>query len=1394
MEQKIYKSRIVPKGDTEANWNKALGFIPLDKEIIIYKPDENHVKTRIKIGDGKTTVQKLDFFSVDEEEILNIVANYVGSAIENLDFPQSNYEENDPNSINYIQNRPFYYEPKTGIIDYSYDGNSFNKDIINYKNCVLVKISDRTDISPEVAKQLFITIDDNDYSLAENNLEENVKDGYYISGYDFTLDDSSLSFPQLEIDLIIIYDKDIYNDNINFGTAATSNGIYILHYAPLIQSGSPADAPKYYITRLFSEGPVDCSIIKKLDAKFMSSEVHGDFSIDGNLTVAGTTITKDTETILVKDSFIVTNSDGISNPSSSGLIIRTGPSLAYGILYTNEGNGVKIGLGTLDSDGVFRYSFNQGQFLATRDDSITHNSLIKWDGTTRKLISADGEYVKSIAYSKDLTVQTISDGGVFGRVYIKDKNNNENSVVLDVHGTNYTIPIRNGNGNFYVTDPQNSFECVNKQYLQNNYVKKLAPFANNYSGVYTQKSDGTIILNVLADTNKNVAGYISKLMTAGATTTEPTGVNVTATPQGDWDCVPKTYADNLLEEAKTYTNDTILDPKEKIYKRLNLVDGEGTNSTKHDGFSQDALHQDYKHYTISYISIIYEKVIDPITSGSIIQAGSAILKLLKDGIEISSSEIESVMNNNTYEDLRKPFYETGSRKLPNDISILTNIEPDYDTLIALYRDYTSSNSTQWSRKTTAEEVDTFVYESIDSVFGAYVEGKLEENPNNANGTVSTTLGIGNTAHSPFAIAIGYGNIIGEKGNPHESAAAIAAGYKLSVKGISAAAFGKENIVDGDAHFVGGGNNNIIDEGARSAIVGGQYNEIHSTQAGVVAGQLNVIKEDSSGSVALGGNTNEIDAAKNCIIGGQYNVINDSTNSMAFGFNLIVPEGSGDQFVVGRYNNPDKAALFQVGYGNSSERKNALEVFSSGMTKAEELHVDRLYHKDANNNITVKIENDILWTDTLKVNTIDGAVKIEGNIISSGSIISGLRNRLEGNFNILGGDNNSITNTGHNNIVSGLNNITAGAVGNSNNIIAGKENTIGTETNAAERSLIVGGKNKVSNQDNIVGGYGNIVSTYSNLIVGDYNTIKDSSKNLVSGAYNLITHKHCGAIGEYLQTSAHNQFVIGKYNASNPDALFIVGKGDSDDNRINALTVLKDGRVKVYADPIEDDDAVRLKDSYNVVKKGIVTNTLKLTDEEKASACETIGAVPKTSTLGYRIYTSEQGQQTTRQFGVNANPSIIIQRHSNGGVKVPLTPDNNDEATSKQYVDDNDIVVYEGTQYISEQAGAIQYYHTIQIYVKKKNSVNLSDYTNHNNALRDIYDKNKADNADVDGFISIKGNYIDYDNNQRNIPIAGIRVNEYGYSEIKLVNNEILYLVTPSNFTTQPIKLRQINLI
>lgn len=63
--EKNINSRIQHKHDTEANWNKAINFIPKAGELIIYDPDENYVYSRIKIGDGVTIVTNLPFIKAE---------------------------------------------------------------------------------------------------------------------------------------------------------------------------------------------------------------------------------------------------------------------------------------------------------------------------------------------------------------------------------------------------------------------------------------------------------------------------------------------------------------------------------------------------------------------------------------------------------------------------------------------------------------------------------------------------------------------------------------------------------------------------------------------------------------------------------------------------------------------------------------------------------------------------------------------------------------------------------------------------------------------------------------------------------------------------------------------------------------------------------------------------------------------------------------------------------------------------------------------------------------------------------------------------------------------------------------------------------------------------------
>lgn len=72
------KARVTHKHDTEANWNKAINFIPLKGELIIYDSDATHSCPRVKVGDGAETVINLPFItdlSISLDELQNEIAN-----------------------------------------------------------------------------------------------------------------------------------------------------------------------------------------------------------------------------------------------------------------------------------------------------------------------------------------------------------------------------------------------------------------------------------------------------------------------------------------------------------------------------------------------------------------------------------------------------------------------------------------------------------------------------------------------------------------------------------------------------------------------------------------------------------------------------------------------------------------------------------------------------------------------------------------------------------------------------------------------------------------------------------------------------------------------------------------------------------------------------------------------------------------------------------------------------------------------------------------------------------------------------------------------------------------------------------------------------------------------
>lgn len=86
--EKNMNARIQHKHDIEANWNKALNFIPKIGEIIVYDIDENYNYSRFKIGDGVRTINDLEFL-LDTQYILhnsNALSQILEQHILNIDY------------------------------------------------------------------------------------------------------------------------------------------------------------------------------------------------------------------------------------------------------------------------------------------------------------------------------------------------------------------------------------------------------------------------------------------------------------------------------------------------------------------------------------------------------------------------------------------------------------------------------------------------------------------------------------------------------------------------------------------------------------------------------------------------------------------------------------------------------------------------------------------------------------------------------------------------------------------------------------------------------------------------------------------------------------------------------------------------------------------------------------------------------------------------------------------------------------------------------------------------------------------------------------------------------------------------------------------------------------
>lgn len=204
MNKKIFNNtRFCPKGDIEANWNKAVGFVPLDKEIIIYKADKNHPVARFKIGDGKTVVQDLPFAGADMAAIEQLIdekgellIEYVDNAVQGLateeyvneavaaikvaEQIQADWNQNDETAKDYIKNKPIIPVISEDLATEEYVNNSINglatEEYVNEAVAAIeIPEVDQTYSSESVNAQSGVAIDSVLKPIEQKNDEQDTK-------------------------------------------------------------------------------------------------------------------------------------------------------------------------------------------------------------------------------------------------------------------------------------------------------------------------------------------------------------------------------------------------------------------------------------------------------------------------------------------------------------------------------------------------------------------------------------------------------------------------------------------------------------------------------------------------------------------------------------------------------------------------------------------------------------------------------------------------------------------------------------------------------------------------------------------------------------------------------------------------------------------------------------------------------------------------------------------------------------------------------------------------------------------------------------------------------------------------------------------------------------------
>lgn len=284
---------------------------------------------------------------------------------------------------------------------------------------------------------------------------------------------------------------------------------------------------------------VDSELAKKYDKT--GGPISGDVTIQGDLTVTGTTTTEKEKQLLVEDNVIATNANKIDLKALlSGLAINKNADATYGIMYDPTDDTVKFGEGILDSDNKFVFKEGEGHPLAIRADSasFTDAHLVRWDANLMGFVDAGvavnslSKKIKSLdlSYGAQVVTYDTTDGlnirSQARITYVDDTTDDVNDEI--------EIPIVAGDGLSMDAITDNS-KAVFKIDPEHSVYMPTTPTDENAVPVYAKSSKTWISLPATP------SATASSIVTRDANGNLQVG-----NPVNDADAVPKSFVEDIV--------------------------------------------------------------------------------------------------------------------------------------------------------------------------------------------------------------------------------------------------------------------------------------------------------------------------------------------------------------------------------------------------------------------------------------------------------------------------------------------------------------------------------------------------------------------------------------------------------------------------------------------------------------------------------------------------------------------------------------------------------------------------------------------------------------------------------------------------------------------------------